>query len=99
VRESPPAAGISGASEGVCGEQGCAGTASAVLAQGVDGEDDIVDGTVEEELAAMVPAEAHASTGYHGMHRTTNQTLPFQARLWENERSVALGREPSFQNG
>ena len=92
VKESPLATGISGACEGVCGEQGCVGAASAVLAQGVDGGEDMVDCTVVVELAAMIPAEGHTSTGYRGVHRTRNQTNPFQARIWENGRSVVLGR-------
>ena len=92
VKESPRATGISGACEGVCGEQGCVGAANAVLAQGVDGGEDMVDCTVVVELAAMIPAEGHTSTGYRGVHRTRNQTNPFQARIWENGRSVVLGR-------
>ena len=91
VNESPLATGISGASDGVCGEQGCVGAASAVLAQGVGGGEDMVDGTVVVELAAMIPAEGHTSTGYRGVHRTMNQTNPFQARIWENGRWVVLG--------
>ena len=91
VKESPLAPGISVASEGVCGEQGCVGAASAALAQGVDG-DDIVNGIAVVELAAMIPSEGYTSTGYRGVQRRTSQTLPFQARIWENGRFVNLGR-------
>ena len=90
VKESPLAAGISGVSEGACGEQSCAGAASAVLAQGVDG--DHTDGTAVMEPAAMTPAKAHTSTGYRGVQKTMSKKLPFLARIWENGRFVYLGR-------
>ena len=91
MKESPLTAGISGASEGACDEQDCVGPASAVLAQSVDG-DDTVDGIKVVELAAMIPAEGHTSTGYRGVQKTMSKKLPFLARIWENGRYVYLGR-------
>jgi hypothetical protein len=88
VKDSSLAADIPGASEGVCGEQGCIGAASTVLAQDVD-DDNMVDGIVGVELVAVIPAECRTSTDYRSVQRKTSQTLDFQARMWGNGRLVS----------